>query len=190
MRITGGTWRSRSIRAPRGTSTRPTSDRVREALFSMLVASDLLGGERAPRVLDLYAGTGALALEALSRGAAEAVLVENARDALAAIRENVRALGAETRATIVPARVEAALDKALHGQSFDLIFADPPYALVEAPAFAGVLARAARLLAPSGGLVLESSAGTNVADVEGLSLDRSRTYGDTALSMYRPRRTD
>ena len=84
MRITGGRWRSRALTAPRGTTTRPTSDRVREALFSMLAADGLI--DEGVRVLDFYAGSGALAFEALSRGASAAVLVESGRDAIASIK--------------------------------------------------------------------------------------------------------
>src|SRR4051794_32741588 len=102
MRITGGTFRSRSLAAPRGTETRPTSDRVREALFSMLVADGCFGGDPGPRVLDLYAGSGALAFEALSRGARSAVLVDHSRAALAVLRENARSLGVEDSVTVVP----------------------------------------------------------------------------------------
>src|ERR1700723_2294722 len=98
MRITGGSLRSRAIRAPRGHSTRPTSDRVRESLFGILESAGRVEGAR---VLDLYAGTGALALEALSRGAARAVLVESSRDALAVVRGNVASLGMEERARVV-----------------------------------------------------------------------------------------
>ena len=106
MRVTGGIFRSRALRAPRGTTTRPTSDRVREAMFSMLVSDGLI--EEGARILDLYAGSGALGLEALSRGAGEAVLVEQGRDALAAIRENVEALDVADRVRVVAARVERA----------------------------------------------------------------------------------
>jgi 16S rRNA (guanine966-N2)-methyltransferase len=185
MRITGGVWRSRSLRAPRGTATRPTSDRVREALFSILASEGLVGGGASPRVLDLYAGTGALALEALSRGAAGAVLVEQGKDALAAIRDNVRALGAERSARVVASRVEAALARSFKDAEFDLVFCDPPYADVRRPGFDDVLAGVARVLAPGGALVLEHASSDPPPAVPGLSLERSRTYGDTALSLYR-----
>ncbi len=179
MRITGGIWRSRRIEAPKGEATRPTSDRVREALFSMLASDGLLDGE--PRVLDLYAGSGALAFEALSRGAREAVLVEHARDALAAIRANAQALGAEDRVRVVGARVERAR---LEGP-FELVLLDPPYADVRAAAFGGVLAAAARLVAPGGALVLEHAADDDPPAVESLQHDRSRRHGDTAVTIYR-----
>lgn len=112
MRITGGTFRSRAIRAPRGSATRPTSDRVREALFGILTSAGVLDGSPPPRVLDLYAGTGALGLEALSRGAAEATFVESGREALAVLRENIAALGVEGRTHVVAADVGAAAARA------------------------------------------------------------------------------
>src|SRR6202046_4143909 len=105
MRITGGSLRSRAIRAPRGHSTRPTSDRVRESLFGILESAGVVRGAR---VLDLYAGTGALALEALSRGAARAVLVESSREALVAVRGNVASLDLAGVARILAADVRDA----------------------------------------------------------------------------------
>jgi len=185
MRITGGEWRSRAVAAPKGTATRPTSDRVREALFSMLVADGVLGdgGAATVRVLDLYAGSGALAFEALSRGAASAVLVEQARDAVAVIRANAKALGAEARIELLPMKVDRALERALG--SFDLVFADPPYADVRAPAFAAVLSAVGRVVAPGGAFVLEHASSDPSPLVPGLEHDRSREHGDTMLSLYR-----
>jgi 16S rRNA (guanine966-N2)-methyltransferase len=181
MRITGGVFRSRALRAPRGQATRPTTDKVREALFSMLAADGAL--QAGGRVLDLYAGSGALAFEALSRGASAAVVVEHARDAVAVIRENSRALGAEARVSVVPGRVERAVLR-LEGP-FDVVFVDPPYAEVRQPGFAGVLAAAARLMAADGTLVLEHASTDEPPEAEGLALDRSRRHGDTTLSIYR-----
>jgi 16S rRNA (guanine966-N2)-methyltransferase len=183
MRVTGGVYRSRALRAPRGTTTRPTSDRVREAMFSMLVSGGLI--EDRGRVLDLYAGSGALGLEALSRGAAEAVLVEHGRDALAAIRENVRSLDVADRVRVVAARVERAL-KDLEGP-FAIVFLDPPYADVRAPAFGRILEAAAGLLGDQGALVLEHASGDVPPMIENprLVLDRTRHYGDTAVSLFR-----
>src|SRR5437899_4832041 len=106
MRITGGEHRSRGLVAPRGHATRPTSDRVREALFAILGAMQPMQSIEGARVLDLYAGTGALALEALSRGASCAVMVERGREALDAIRANVAALGVAAVARVVAAPVE------------------------------------------------------------------------------------
>lgn len=184
MRVTGGQFRSRALKAPRGTTTRPTSDRVREAMFSMLASDGLL--EPGARVLDLYAGSGALALEAISRGAGEAVLVEHGRDALGAIRENVRALDVEDRARVVASRVDRALASLRDGSArFDLVFVDPPYADVPTPAFARVLADAAGLLTDQGALVLEHASGDAPPDVAGLAVDRTRRYGDTAVTLFR-----
>lgn len=183
MRITGGRWRSRALKAPKGTATRPTSDRVREALFSMLVSDGLLEEQEAPRVLDLYAGSGALAFEALSRGASSAVLVEMGRDAGAAIRENARALGAEKLVRLFDTKVDRALLR-LEG-TFQVVFLDPPYTDVATPAFAGVLAGAAALLAPGGALVLEHSSSDEPPVIAGITLDRSRRHGDTTVSLYR-----
>ncbi|MBX3259875.1 MAG: 16S rRNA (guanine(966)-N(2))-methyltransferase RsmD [Labilithrix sp.] len=183
MRITGGVFRSRALTAPRGQETRPTSDRVREALFSMLASDGVFAAELGPRVLDLYAGSGALGLEAISRGARSAVLVESARPALAAIRENVRALGVEREVRVLAARVERALD-AVEGP-FDLALVDPPYADVRTPSFGAILAEVAARLAPSGVLVLEHASADEPPPAAGLTLDRRRRHGDTTLSLFR-----
>jgi 16S rRNA (guanine(966)-N(2))-methyltransferase RsmD len=153
----------------------------------MLVAAGLLGdvdeGEAGVRVLDLYAGTGALAFEALSRGASEAVLVEHARDATAAIRKNARALGADSEIILFETKVERALPK-ITGR-FGVVFLDPPYADVRSPGFAEVLEKAGALLLPGAALVLEHSSTDEAPSIAGLELDRSRRYGDTTLSLYR-----
>ena len=171
-------------------ATRPSSDRVREALFSMLVSDGLFEVSPAPRenepgirVLDLYAGTGALAFEALSRGASHAVLVEHGRDAVTAIRKNARALGAEGEVTVFDTKVERALPKLEAG--FGVIFLDPPYADVRSPGFAEILAKAGALLLPGSVLVLEHASSDEAPAASGLELDRSRRYGDTTLSLYR-----
>jgi 16S rRNA (guanine966-N2)-methyltransferase len=183
MRITGGEHRSRTLEAPRGNATRPTSDRVREAVFA------ILGSERAfagATVLDLYAGTGALAFEALSRGAAQATLVESARPALQAIEANARALGVAARVRIVPMTVERALAAVRRSGAFDLVFADPPYDLVktgEAPrALAALLG--ADVLAANARLVLEHGKADGAPDIPGVQLRESRRYGDTIVSFY------
>ena len=180
MRVTGGVFRSRALRAPRCMATRPTSDRVREAIFSMLASDGLI--EEGARVLDLYAGSGALGLEAVSRGAT-AVLVEQGRDALAAIRDNVRSLDVADRVQIVGGRVERAV-KDVAGP-FDIVFLDPPYADVKTPGFVAVLEAAAGLLADQGALVLEHASGDLPPIVARLALDRTRVYGDTAVSLFR-----
>jgi 16S rRNA (guanine966-N2)-methyltransferase len=202
MRITGGAFRSRALVAPRGQETRPTSDRVREALFSML-ASDGVFGE--PRVLDLYAGSGALGLEALSRGAVSVVMVESARAAIAAIRENIAALGVEDRVTLLTRPCERALETIGANVSptdanvspiganvspipegpFDLVLIDPPYADVRTKVFGGVMLQASRLLGSGGILVLEHDSRDEPAAPEGLEVDRRRRHGDTSLSLFR-----
>lgn len=120
MRIVAGKWGGRRLKAPRGRSVRPTSDRVREAWMSA-VAPELPGA----RVVDLFAGSGALGLEALSRGAAEVVFVERSREALKTLRANVSALGAEEDVTVVCDDVFRFLDRT--PRPFDLALADPPY---------------------------------------------------------------
>jgi 16S rRNA (guanine966-N2)-methyltransferase len=185
MRITGGTLRSRALKAPKGQATRPTTDRVREALFGILASAGVIEGAR---VLDLYAGTGALALEALSRGAATAVLVESAREALTALRANVAALGLEDRSRVVAGDVAKAIRRLPDTGPFDLVFADPPWAMVDeghATAVLSTLARSAGI-ATDGRVVLEHSARTAPFDVDGLVRLETRKYGDTALTFYKP----
>ena len=187
MRITGGSFRSRGLVAPKGQATRPTSDRVREALFSMLVSDGVFLDEPGPHVLDLYAGSGALGLEALSRGARRVVFVESARPALQAIRTNVEALDMGSCVEIRALPVQRAL-KELAGLAprFDLIVIDPPYADVRTSDFGEILAGAAALLTPGGVLLLEHAAEDEPTS-PALSLDRRRRHGDTMLSVFGPR---
>lgn len=179
MRITGGIWRSRRLVAPKGQATRPTSDRVREALFSILASEGVF--DEPPAVLDLYAGSGALAFEALSRGATRAVLVEHARDALAAIRANAKSLEAEVQ--ILATKVETAA-QSLRADAFDLVFVDPPYIEVTRPKFVEPLQVVAPALRQGGILVLEHAAADGPPVIAGLDVDRTRRYGDTALTLY------
>lgn len=120
LRLVGGAWRSRRLRVPAGPDLRPTPDRVRETLFNWL--GPRVAGSR---VLDLFAGSGALGLEALSRGAAEAVFVDTSRTAVRALEANIELLGA-TSATVL--RMDARRYLARGGEAFDLVFVDPPYA--------------------------------------------------------------
>lgn len=179
MRITGGIHRSRLLAAPSGNRTRPTADRVREALFSILSSRGALAGAV---VLDLYAGTGALGLEALSRGAREAVFVESDRAALEVLRKNVDSLGEQARTRIVVGPVERCLPRV--AGPFTLLLCDPPYA---------DLVRAARVLseiADEGALaegalvVLEHASRDTPAEIPHLDRIEARTYGDTAISIY------
>lgn len=182
MRVIAGRLGGRRLSAPRGRGTRPTSDRVREALFSML--GDIEGAA----VLDLYAGTGALGIEALSRGARRAVFVENARPALAALAENLATLGIEGEARVVAQPVARASDLVAREGPFDLILVDPPYvALAEA---AAAVARvvgpqgAGGGLAPGGRLVIEHASRDAAPEIPGLTLVRTRSYGEASLSLY------
>jgi len=181
MRITGGVHRSRSLKAPRGSSTRPTSDRVREALFAILASAGAIDGAR---VLDLYAGTGALGLEALSRGAAHATLVERGREALAAIRANVEALREERRTRVLAMPVSRATT-ALGGDRFDLVFADPPYADVAKGTTRDELAPIVEAhLAPDARVVVEHASADGPPAIDGLATLETRRYGDTSLTFY------
>ncbi|HTN85023.1 MAG TPA: 16S rRNA (guanine(966)-N(2))-methyltransferase RsmD [Sorangium sp.] len=179
MRVIAGRLGGRRLAAPRGEGTRPTADRVREALFSSL--GDVTGA----LVCDLYAGTGALGIEALSRGARRAVFVESGRPALATLRENLAALGLDEAARVVPLPVERALDLLRDEGPFDLALLDPPYAaLAKAAAAAARLAGPLGLLAPAGRLVLEHARRDPSPEIAGLTCAAVRTYGDTAVSFY------
>ena len=177
MRIVAGRHKGRRLRAPAGAGTRPTADKVREALFS------ILGPVEGLRVLDLYAGSGALGLEALSRGAGPATFVESARPALAAIRANLDAVGEE--AEVVASDVLKWLRAAAGGEAaFDLVFCDPPYDA--APRIAQQLGDLLpRVTGPQALIVTESSKRNPL--VIDLPLSDERTYGDTRIAIHRGR---
>ena len=174
MRVIAGRLGGRRLAAPRGLATRPTSDRVREALFSAL------GDVRGARVLDLYAGTGALGIEALSRGATQATFVESARAALAALRENLAALGLEASARVVAQPVARAVP-GLSGP-FDLVFADPPYAAIAEVSAA--IAALAPVLEGEARVVVEHASRDEAPALAGLTARPSRAYGDTSVTIY------
>jgi 16S rRNA (guanine966-N2)-methyltransferase len=180
MRIVAGEFRGRQLSTPGGDATRPTAARAREALFS------ILADVSAERVLDLYAGSGALGLEALSRGAERLVLVESSKAAQQAIRNNLRALGVEVRATLLPLRAEVSLKALARLGPFSLVFADPPWA--EAQAALAVLEKlaASSLLAPAARLVLEHAARTPPVPKQGARLRAvdTRRWGDTAVTIF------
>jgi len=178
IRIIAGEFRGRRLVVPRGRQVRPTGERVREALFDIL-------GERVAgaRVLDAYAGTGALGLEALSRGAREVVFLESDRSAARLLRANVEALGAGGRCAVHDTDAVAWLEGPRVGPAFELILADPPYAADEGSRLVG---RAAGRLAPDGWLVLERDAArVAVEGGEGLARFRTARYGRTCLDFYR-----
>jgi 16S rRNA (guanine966-N2)-methyltransferase len=208
VRVVGGEWRGRPLAAPRGRGTRPTSDKVREAMFGVLAAlpevremaasalaagsegSGVVGGEpggvlAGQQVLDLFAGSGALGIEALSRGAASCVFVESERTALAALRGNLERLGVaargDARARVAGSEVRRALQAdARRGARYTLVFADPPY-----DRYAEVRPALARLLEPlladGAVLVIETAAGTAV-ELPWTTV-RVKRYGDTQVTF-------
>ncbi len=177
MRVVAGRLGGRRLRAPRGRETRPTSDRVREALFSMLGPLD------GARVLDLFAGSGALAIEALSRGAAAATIVERDARAIEVIRANLEALGIgaqEARVVHGPA-LSALRDASARGDAYDLVLLDPPYR--DAPALGRELSQALpAVLAPDARVVAESDRRSPLE--LGLPVVRERRYGDTLIRIH------
>jgi 16S rRNA (guanine966-N2)-methyltransferase len=177
MRVIAGRYGGRRLRAPAGRSTRPTAERVREAVFSML--GDLEG----VRALDLFAGSGALGIEALSRGAEQVVFVERDRRALAALRENLAGLELGEPEAIVRAQdAERALRSARERQeTYDLLLIDPPYRQARTWG-AGLSASLPALLAPGARLVSESDRRTPL-HLE-LPLRRERRYGDTLIRIH------
>jgi 16S rRNA (guanine966-N2)-methyltransferase len=183
MRITGGRFRSRTLVPLDGSSIRPTSDKVREALFNILVHGTADFQIDAARVLDLFAGTGALGLEALSRGAAYGLFVEDDPGARGILRQNIEALGL-TGTSKVWRRDATKLGAARPMPTFQLAFVDPPY-----EKGLGERALAAALdggwLAPGAVCVLEERAGIGVVIPAALTPVDSRIYGDTALHFFR-----
>jgi 16S rRNA (guanine966-N2)-methyltransferase len=179
MRLTGGADRGKKLRAPRGARTRPTGAKVREAIFN------ILGPPPESSVLDLYAGTGALGIEALSRGANRAVFVERDHHALSALRRNLRELGLDDRSSVLGTDVCAALRRlASAGERFSWVFLDPPYARETE----GVLAELSGgdLLTSCAVVILEHDRRHRPSgSVGGLFLTDRRQYGDTELSFFR-----
>ena len=177
MRIIAGQWRGRRLTAPDGVETRPTADRVRETLFNMLASR--LGSFQGLRVADLFAGSGALGFEALSRGAEFAFFVDRASGAVAAIRANARALGAGDKAQIVQCAVES-----LPGQqAFNLVLADPPYS-----AGSGTNALQSILqshLVGSGSWVAIESGRRDPVDPQGLTVEVERDLAKARLTLLR-----
>lgn len=177
MRIIAGTWRGRPLVAPKGDATRPTADRTREALFSMLTSR--VGSFEGLAVADLFAGSGALGLEALSRGAASCLFVEQDRAALDALRANAEKLGirADIRASSVMALGPAA-------KPLDLILMDPPYGT---GAGSVALDKLARLgwTGPATWISIET-AKAEVVEVAGFAIDAERVHGKAKLTILRP----
>jgi 16S rRNA (guanine966-N2)-methyltransferase len=171
VRVVAGVYKGRRLRAPAGRSTRPTADRVREALFSILGPLD---GER---VLDLYAGSGALGIEALSRGAAEATFVDSDPRAVAAIRANLDAVGAVAHVHVRDALAFLADDRG----TYDLVFLDPPYD--SARRLAGPLSERLGVVLSKGARIVSESDKRNPLTLA-LPLADERVYGDTRIAIH------
>lgn len=179
LRIIAGEWRGRKLQTPPGDATRPTAGRTRETLFSMLTSR--LGSFEGLFVADLFAGSGALGLEALSRGAAEAVFVEQEAAALQALGANIAALRAQARCDVRAASVTALGPVA---RAADLLLLDPPYETGAGPV---ALDRLKRLgwIAPSAWIAVETSRREQLA-VKGFTLDATRDVGKARLHLLRP----
>ena len=179
MRIIAGTDRGRKLFAPEGVETRPTADRVRESLYNILGAkvTDAM-------VLDLFAGSGALALEALSRGAAFAALADNDPKAVRVIERNIQLMRAEDKTRLIRADWQDALRR-LQGQRFSLVFLDPPYRMLDVYGLAAEQMRKMDLLAEGAVLVMEHAAKSPLTLPDGFEITDERRYGDTAVALVR-----
>ena len=174
-RIIAGDLGGRRLAVPKS-GTRPTSDRVREAIFSRLEHADALRGAK---VVDLYAGSGALGLEALSRGAAEAVFVESATPAVRIVESNIKELGLGTRATVVRERVLGYLERS--AVEFTLAFLDPPYDIADGDLVAALAALAPRLKSGAPVVVEMSSRKRSPEWPRGLQVVQTKAYGETTV---------
>ena len=178
MRIIAGTLRSRQIRAPAGSDIRPTSDKLRETLFNVLAPRI-----ESARFLDLYAGTGAVAIEALSRGARDAVLVESSKRAARTARENLEALGLSDQALLIEDDVPRALRQM--EEVFDIVFLDPPYSLHGQYEASLTLLSLLPLLAPNAVVIAEHDKRHTLYESYGkLKRYRQLAQGDATLSFY------
>ncbi len=184
MRIVGGTYRGRTLSEPKSSATRPTSDRVREALFNILMHDADLPNLEGARVIDLFAGTGALGLEALSRGAAFSLFIENSADARGVIRRNIEDFGAQGISKLWR-RDATKLGPVGTLAPFDFAFLDPPYDKELGPAALTSL-QDGGWLRPGAAIVLEERATNQIALPAAFSLHSQRTYGDTqvVIAMY------
>ena len=178
MRIIGGSMRSRTVIAPKGNDTRPTLDRTRESLFNIIA-----GDCPQARVLDLYAGSGALALESISRGAQSAVVCDCSREAAKAIRQNIEALRVQEQVRFLYMQDKQAVAQlAREGERFDLVFLDPPYRLSTDPACAQMAEGG--ILLPGALVIIEHDAHVTPAPGIGYTMIDQRKYRDTMISFY------
>ena len=176
MRIIAGESKGRRLKAPKWPGVRPTSDKLRETLFNIVAA-------RVPdaRVLDVFAGSGAVGLEALSRGASRVVFVENDRRAAQLIEENAALCGVSNRCVIIRGAAEQTLENQIDGDPFDLVMLDPPY---DFEALSDVIGAAVRHLVPNGLLILEHASRRVLPEVSGARAVRTVRSGDSALTMF------
>ena len=176
MRIIAGEFKGRRLKAPKWDGLRPTSDKLRETLFNIL-ATRIAGA----RVLDVFAGTGAVGLESLSRGATAVVFIEHDRRAATLIAENAELCGAQNRCVIIRDRAEHALQHQRFDAPFDVVVLDPPY---DFEPLASVIETAMRHLAPDGLLILEHAFRRAMPAVMGARVTRTVRSGDSALTMF------
>jgi 16S rRNA (guanine966-N2)-methyltransferase len=189
MRVIAGEFRSRKLQAPPGSATRPTSDRLRETLFNVLESGTLGMEVKNSRFADLYAGSGAVGIEAASRGAQEVLLVENAPPAIAAAKKNIETLGLGARVKIDPRKVQLfttqnhGFDFIFHG--FDFIFLDPPYEAESEYALTMAALGKGKVLNPKAVVIAEHARRSELAERYGkLRRVRVLLQGDAALSFY------
>lgn len=182
MRVISGSARGRRLNAPQDHRIRPTSDRIKEALFSIIIS--LCGDISGFRVLDIFCGTGSLGIEALSRGAASAVFVDNHRNSISLVRANLESTGLASKGEVIVAEASASLERiAVMGLKFDLVLADPPYNKgMPLTLLTGLISL--DLLAEGGVVVIETSSHEGLQEMDGFTLFNRRVYGDTALSFY------
>lgn len=180
MRIIGGQWRGRRLFAPEGMETRPTADKVREALFN-IIQRDVYGA----RIFDAFAGSGALSLEALSRGAEFAVMTDASRKAVAVIKRNVELCSAQEKTRVMPTQWQGAISS-LKGEKFSLIFLDPPYRMTQAYAEVPQKLIEMELLEEDALFVLEHSRDAVLPQLPGqLEIYDTRRYGECCLTLAR-----
>lgn len=175
MRVIAGRLGGRAFDSPGTFKTHPMSDKMRGALFN------ILGDIEGLTVLDAFAGSGALSFEALSRGAASALLIEQDKAAQRVIAQNIRSLGLKGKAVLVHASTGAWLNTAEPGKQFDLVLCDPPYNDLQT----NLVERLVSRVVPGGLLVLSWPAGTDVSELPTSEMVEHRTYGDAALAFYR-----
>ena len=181
MRVIAGTAKGRKLKAPRGRTIRPTSDRVKEAIFNM-IGTEVVGAS----VLDLFAGTGALGIEALSRGAEKSTFVDESRKAVSLVDENLRLTDLRDKGKVIKGKVETVIERLVgERELYNLIFLDPPYR-ISVTMLSSICQRVAdALLAADGLMILEHSSKLESPDISGVKNGASKKYGDTAVTVYR-----